>query len=216
MTAWGGDRLRLPPIHWRYLACALLLAAIVYAAGPVDTGRIQIDSAYYEGEPVPFKALEPGNRKSQLRVGPWLLGVRAADSKPRDRRRNLYVVFPGSQHRAPGWPDYDHNCVLSDLPATEEAVEWDVYWAVALDPTLHDDFRSEQELVLAAQSGFFPPDLLEFNDLPAEGFLRAQMKVRSLGDLSRFRRKDGTLPRLLITPAGYAIRGSSEPRPTEQ
>jgi len=77
---------------------------------------------------------------------------------------------------------------------------------------LHDDFRSEQELVMAAQSGFFPPDLLEFNDLPAEGFLRVQMKVRSLGDVARFRRKDGTLPRLLITPAGYAILGSSQPR----
>jgi len=204
--------LRLPPMHWKYMACGLLLAAIVYAAGPVDTGRIQIDSAYYEGEAVPFRVAEPGTRRSQLRVGPWLLGVRAEDSKPRDRRRNLYVVFPGSQHRAPGWPDYDHNCVLSDLPATEEPVEWDVYWAVVLDPTLHDDFRSEQELVLAAQSGFFPPDLLEFDDLPAEGFLRAQMQVRSLGDLVRFRRKDGTLPRLLITPAGYAIRGSSEPR----
>jgi len=207
--------LRLLPMHWKYMACGLLLAAIVYAAGP-DTGRIQIDSAYYQGEAVPFHAAEPGSQRSQLRVGPWLLGVRAEDSKPRDRRRNLYVVFPGSQHRAPGWPDYDHNCVLSDLPATEEPVEWDVYWAVVLDPNLHDDFRSEQELVMAAQSGFFPPDLLEFTDLPAEGFLRAQMQVRSLGDLARFRRKDGTLPRLLITPAGYAIRGSSQPRADER
>lgn len=197
------------------MASGLLLAAIVYAAGPVDSGRLQIDSAYYGGERVPFKVAEPSNRGAQLRVGPWLLGVRAADSKPRDRRRNLYVVFPGSQHRAPGWPDYDHNCVLSDLPATEEPVEWDVYWAVVLDPTLHDDFRSEQELVLAAQSEFVPPDLLEFNDLPAEGFLRVQMKVRSLDDLARFRRKDGTLPRLVITPAGYAVRGSSEPGSVE-
>jgi hypothetical protein len=192
----------------------LLLAAIVYAAGP-DTGRIQIDSAYYRGEAVRFKVVEASNHKAQLRVGPWLLGVRAADSKPRDRRRNLYLVFPGRQHHAAGWPDYDHNCVLSDLPATEEPVEWDVYWAVVLDPTLHEDFRSERELVLAAQSNFFSPDLLEFNDLPAEGFLRAQMKVRSLGDLARFRRKDGTLPRLLITSAGYAVRGSSEPRADE-
>lgn len=201
-------------MHWKYMACGLLLAALVYAAGP-DTGRIQIDSAYYQGEAVPFRVAESGNQRSQLRVGPWLLGVRAEDSKPRDRRRNLYVVFPGSQHRAPGWPDYDHNCVLSGLPATDEPVEWDVYWAVVLDPTLHDDFRSERELVLAAQSKFFPPDLLEFTDLPAEGFLRAQMQLHSLGDLARFRRKDGTLPRLLITPAGYAIRGSSEPRADE-
>ena len=210
MAAREEDRLRLPPIDWRYMACGLMLAAIVYAAG-VDSGRLQIDSAYYQGERVPFTA-EPGNRSAQLRVGPWLLGVRAADSKPRDQRRNLYVVFPGTQHRAPGWPDYDHNCVLSDVSATAEPVEWDVYWAVVLDPTLQEDFRSEQELVLAAQSSFVPPDLLEFNDLPAEGFLRAQMKVRSLGDLTRFRRKDGTLPRLLITPAGYAVRGSTEPR----
>jgi hypothetical protein len=212
MSAREEDRLRLPPLHWKYIACGLLLAAIVYAAGPVDSGRIQIDSAYYNGEPVPFKVVEPGSRKSQLHVGPWLLGVRAADPIPRDRRRNLYVVFPGSQHRAPGWSDYDHNCVLSDLPTTDEPVEWDVYWAVVLDPTLHEDFRSEQELVLAAQSGFLPPDLLEFNDIPSEGFLRTQMKVRSLSDLARFRRNDGTLPRLLITPAGYASRGSSEPR----
>lgn len=204
--------LRLPPTNWRYMACGLLLAAIVYAAGPVDSGRLQIDSAYYEGARVPFTVLEPGNRNAQLRVGPWLLGVRAADSTPRDRRRNLYVVFPGTLHRSPGWPDYDHNCVLSDLPATAEPVEWDVYWAVVLDPTLQEDYRSEQALVLADQSSFIPPDLLEFNDVPAAGFLRAQMKVRSLGDLARFRRKDGTLPRLLITPAGYAVRGSTEPR----
>jgi hypothetical protein len=203
--------LRLLPMHSRYMACGLL-AAITYAAGPADSGKIQIDSAYYGGEPVPFRALEPENPSSQLRVGPWLLGLRAADSKPHDRRLNLYLVFPGSEHRNPGWPDYDHNCVLSGLPATEEPVEWDVYWAVVLDPNLNGDFRSEQELVLAAQSGFSPPDLLEFTDLPAEGFLRAQMKVRSLADLARFRRKDGSLPRLLITSAGYAVRGSSEPR----
>lgn len=204
--------MRLPPMHWKYMASGLLMAAIVVAAGPVDTGRIQIDSAYYEGAAVPFRVAEPGNQRAQLHVGPWLLGVRTEDPVPRDRRRNLYVVFPGSQHRAPGWPDFDHNCVLSDLPPSDEPVEWDVYWAVVLDPTLHDDFRSEQQLVLAAQSSFFPPDLLEFSDLPAEGFMRAQMQVRSLTDLARFRRKDGTLPRLLITPAGYAVRGSSEPR----
>jgi len=204
--------LRLPPINWKYMACGLLLGAIVYAAGPIDAGHIQIDSAYYQDQAVPFHVVEQGSRWNQLRVGPWLMGVRAADSKPSDQRRNLYVVFPGNQHRAPGWPEYDHNCVLSGLPATDEPVEWDVFWAVVLDPTLHEEFRSERELVLAAQSGFFPPDLLEFNDLPAEGFLRAQMKVRSLGDLTPFRRKDGTLPRLLIAPAGYAVRGSSEPR----
>jgi len=204
--------LRLPPFDWKYMACGVLLVAIVYAAGPVDSGRLQVDSAYYEGERVPFSVQAPGNRSAQLRVGPWLLGVRAADSKPRDRRRNLYMVFPGTEHKAPAWPDYDHNCVLSDLPATTEPVEWDVYWAVVLDPTLQEDFRSEQDLVLGAQSSFVPPDLLEFNDIPAEGFLRAQMKVRSLADLESFRRKDGTLPRLLITPAGYAVRGSSEPR----
>lgn len=208
--------MRLPPINRKYMIWGLLLAAIVYAAGPIDSGRIQIDSAYYNGDPVPFKVVEAGSRRSQLRVGPWLMGVRAADSRPSDRRRNIYVVFPGTQHRAPGWSDYDHNCVLSDLPATEEPVEWDVYWAVVLDPNLHDDFRSEQELVLAAQSGFLPPDLLEFNDIPSEGFLRTQMKVRSLTDLARFRRNDGTLPRLFITPAGYAIRGSSAPASAAQ
>jgi hypothetical protein len=193
------------------MVCGLLLAGIVYAAAG-ETGRIQIDSAYYQGESVPFTLLEAASRRQQLRVGPWLLGVSAVDPKPRDRRLNLYVVLPGSQHRNPRWPDYDHNCVLSGLPVTEEPVEWDVFWAVVLDPDLHQDFRSEQELVLAAQSGFFPPDLLEFNDLPAEGFIRVQMKVRSLGDLMRFRRKDGTLPRLLIIPAGFAVRGSVESR----
>lgn len=212
MTARRRNFLRLPPTNWRYMACGLLLVAIVYAAGPVDSGRLQIDSAYHEGERVAFTVLEPGNRNAQLRVGPWLLGVRASDSTPRDRRRNLYVVFPGTLHRSPGWPDFDHNCVLSDLPASAEPVEWDVYWAVVLDPTLQEDFRSEQALVLADQSSFIPPDLLEFSDIPAAGFLRAQMKVRSLGDLARYRRKDGTLPRLLITPAGYAVRGSTEPR----
>ena len=204
--------MRLPQFNWKYMACGLLLAAIVYAAGPRETARIQIDSAYYKGETVPFKVVDTGSRRSQLHVGPWLLGVRAADSTPRDRRRNLYVVFPGSQHRAPGWGEYDHNCVLSDLPTSDEPVEWDVYWAVVLDPNLHEEFRSEQELVLAAQSGFLPPDLLEFTDVPSEGFLRSQMRIRSLTELARFRRKDGTLPRLLITPARYAVQGKAETR----
>ncbi len=193
------------------MVCYVLLAGIVCAAAPADSGRGRIDSAYYNGEPVSFTVVIPANRRAQLRVGPWQFGARVEDPKPRDRRRNVYVVVPGDEHRASGWPEYDLNCVVSGLPATDEPVEWDVYWAVALDPTLHEDFRSEQELIVAAQSSFFPPDLLEFDDIPADGFLRTQLKIRSLTDLARFRRKDGTLPRILILPAGFAIRATVEP-----
>jgi len=188
---------------------ALLCGGVLYAALAAPP-RLPIDSAYYDGEAVRLQ-LAPGRGGGRMmRVGPWHFGP-SIDSRPRDRRLNLYLVFPGTQHRAPGWSPYDHNCILSGLPEGEEAREWDVYWAIVLDPDLREDFRSERELLLAAQANFLPPDLLEFDDLPAEGFLRAQMKVDSLPELARFRHKDGTLPRILILPARFAVRASAEP-----
>lgn len=201
------------PGGWRWMALTALGAGILLALPPSDPVRSQLNAAYYSGQSVSFSiaAPEAGRGRKQLRVGPWALGTRVADSRPRDRRRNLYLVFPGRQYHAPdGWQDYDVSCILSAVPETDEPVEWDVYWAVILDPTLGNDFRDERDLILADQARFGPADLLEFDDLPGERFLQDVMKMDSLDDLARFRHKDGTLPRAVIVPAGFAIRASAK------
>ncbi len=180
-----------------------------------DGRRPQIDSAYYAGQQVNFTVVMPATSRRMARVGPWLYGVRLRDSRPSDRRRNLYLVFPGLQHRARGWGDYDHDCVLSGMPKTDEPAEWDVWWAIVLDPSLHDEFRGERELIEEAQGTFSPPDLMDFEDVPGQRFLRAGLKIDSVADLARFRHKDGTLPRVVIVPAGFAIRAIAQMPETE-
>ncbi len=166
----------------------------------------RVYSAYYEEAPVTLSLVAARGRERSFTFGPWLLGVRLSGGKGSDRRGNLYLVMPGVQHQAQGGEPWDHNAVLSALPPEQRVAEWDVFWAVVLDPALGRDLRSERDLLMAGQTGFVPGDLFEFDDLPADAFLRHHLHMTSLSDLAPYRRAGGRLPRLIILPAGYAIR----------
>ena len=141
--------------------------------------------------------------------GPWTLGPPLREDKPQDQRLNLYVVLPGVQYRSASYPQYDHNMVVNKL-TVDKAHDWDIYWCFALDPSLNDDFRSERDLLAAAQQDFHPPDLFDVEDVPAHDFLTEKLQIRTLAEMRQFRHKDGSLPRLLIVPAHIAVRASAE------
>jgi len=183
----------------------MLCAASLHAAGPAEA-HLRADRVYLDGATLAL-TLEGEQRGGRsLRVGPWDFGQRLSDSRPRDKRLNLYLVFPGQQHRAEGLEEFDHNCVINALPANGGAGEWDIYWVVVLDPKFDHDLRREQELLMAAQTRFRPADLFEFDDIPAAQFLRSSLNMETLEHLARFRDRQGTLPRVVIVPAGFAIR----------
>lgn len=151
----------------------------------------------------------PEDAAKPVTVGPWRLGARVGDAKPRDKRLNLYLVAPGTQYHLDGSEAYDHNAIVNALPEEGKSREYDVYWALVLDPGLKADFRNERDVILAAQATFVPGDLFEFDDVPTDFLLRTYLKIDSLEGFARFRRRDGTLPRLIIVPAGFAILASA-------
>jgi hypothetical protein len=118
------------------------------------------------------------------------------------------VVAPGSQHRVQGYEAYNHNDIVNYMPANASPVEWDVYWAVVLDPALEREFRSEDELLMATQKEFHPGESFRFDEIPAAGFLRDIVKIGSLEALDKYRRPSGNLPQVLILPADFAVRAS--------
>ena len=183
-----------------------ILAAIVSFAAPVQEGAKPL-SAYYETNSVQFTP-DTGPRHTAA-LGPWTLGRRLNEGKPLDKRLNLYVVIPGKQYHSPSNPEYDHNLVVNAL-THEKAREWDIFWCFVLDPTLTDDFRSEHDLLAAAQQSFFPADLFDVEDIPGHEVLREKTAIQSLPDLKRFRHKDRSLPRVLIVPAHLAVSATAE------
>lgn len=177
---------------------------------PASTLR-PADSVYFEGKLVRWSPTAPEKRQRLLRVGPWLIGPRTSD-KPRDGRLNLYVVAPGKQRHSERLPEFDHNLVINALPKQEGAeLEWDVYLAIVLDPKLQQDIRDERELILARQQSFTPGDLFEFGDIPGAAFLREFLKLEAVSDLEGFRRRDGSLPRLVLVPMRAMIKASAIP-----
>ena len=154
--------------------------------------------------------LEPGER--YLIVGPWNLGPRVS-SKPNDKRPNLYFVSPGTLHQVADHPEYSHTEILSATP--DEPKDFDIYWAVVLDPTLQEDFTSEKQLIVATQQTFIPPADFTFDQIPSAGFLREFAKIHTLAELNKYRRPDG-LPRVAIITAHMAVRISVEkPQPAQ-
>lgn len=174
-------------------------------------------AAYYDGQVVSFvpdvihyrftpRPLR--HRQRDLTIGPWYFGSLLVNRKPKDSRHNFYIVSPGTQYHRDGAEEYDHNDIISELPKDDKPIEWDIYWAIVLDPALHGDFHSERDLILAAQESFVPSDLMEFEDIPGEAFVRTFLHIDSVEGLTNYRRTDGTLPRLLIVPANSVILGS--------
>ncbi|HVZ16358.1 MAG TPA: hypothetical protein VG897_04525 [Terriglobales bacterium] len=183
---------------------------------PRHLPKLHLDEAYFNGELVTLHspAVEKGERV--LVVGPWNLGPKVS-SKPDDKRPNLYFVAPGTQHQVEGHPEYGHNEVLSLAP--DEPKDFDVYFAVVLDPSLQEDFTSERQLLVAAQQRFTPSEDFTFDQIPSAGFLKTMSKISSLDGLEKFRHKDGSLPKLAIITAHFAVRFSvekPEEKPAEQ
>ena len=184
-------------------------AAALVGALPAPVSR-PLEAVYLDGASV---RLEVAAGPKAVTVGPWRLGARVLGPKPLDKRLNLYLVAPGTQYHLDGAEDYDHNVIINALPEPGKSREYDVYWALVIDPHLDADFRSEQELIVTAQSGFAPGDLFEFDDIPARAFLRNYLQADVLSDLDKYRREDGTLPRVLLLPAGFAISAAAPAAP---
>lgn len=152
----------------------------------------------------------------EFELGPWRFGRRVNTakvgdpSKPHDKRLNLYIVLPGRQFSSADDPQFDHNLVINAKPAAEADSEFDVYYAVFLDPRHVTDVRRERDIILAAQTHFMPGDLFEFNDVPAAEMLRRQLQWNDMRDLRPYRRRDGALPRLLILPVNAVLRVRGE------
>lgn len=198
-----GVTMRTAPI-----TATLLCAGALCAAAPPP--RPAMATAYFNGQGVNVTFERPARGRT-LNFGPWQLGASTRNERPRDRRLNLYVVVPGTQYHADGWEGYDQNLIVNSVPESGEPVEWDVYWVLVIDPHLHQDLRSERELLLDAQDRFLPGDLFEFSDIPARAVLRDSLHIDSLSGLERFRQKDGSLPRILVLPAGGVARMKVEP-----
>jgi hypothetical protein len=191
--------------------CAVILAAAGFAAAASRRVAIKPYSVYHDGDDLLFTPVNAGSPKLAS-VGPWNLGERLGDEKPADKRLNLYVVVPGVQYRAPGKPEYDHNRVINKYTVDGKPRDWDVFWCFILDPNLRGDLRSERELFLAKHQTFIPADLFDIKDAPSHALMAERLGVKSMADLKRFRRKDGSLPRLLILPARLVVRATAEVR----
>ena len=118
--------------------------------------------------------------------------------KPLDKRLNLYLVLPGGQYRSPDHPQYDHNRVVNKYTVDGKPREWDIFYCLVLDPTLTADLRSERDLLVGAHQSFQPTRNFSVQDLPTRAVMAEKLSVTSLEGLARFRRKDGSLPRLLF------------------
>jgi len=191
-----------------------ILAATLGLAAPVQNPAKPL-IAYYESANV-LLAAEEGNSRQLASLGPWVFGPRLQEGKPLDKRFNLYVLIPGKQYRSPVSPEYDHTLIVNAL-THDNPREWDIFWCLALDPKLREDFHNEKDLILAAQQTFKPADLFDLEDIPARNVLADGFGVRTLADMRRYRHKDGSMPRLLILPARFAIRATVEttvPAPT--
>jgi len=201
----------LNPNIGRWQKAALLLAATALGfAGSASIAPVKPFIAYHNGGDIVFAPEHTGSRR-MASFGPWNLGERLLDDgKPVDKRLNLYIVAPGGQYRSPSRPEYDHNRVVNKYTADGKAHEWDIFWCFVLDPTLPPDLRSERELLLAKQQTFHPADLFDFNDVPAHAAMADKLGMATFADLKRFRRKDGSMPRLVIVPARLAVRATAE------
>ncbi|MBV8207592.1 MAG: hypothetical protein JO041_12430 [Acidobacteria bacterium] len=186
-------------------ACLAAVTAQSYmAAGPPR----QVRSAYFEGQLVPFEAQHETLITRSFSIGPWRFG-RREHTNPRDGRLNLYISAPGSQYAVDGAAAFSFNCIINAVPKPGSEVEWDVYWAVALDPALTEEIRGEQALLIDTQAEFAPAPDFTVEQAPGHELLRRYLRVATVDDLDKYRRKSGELPRVLIVPARIMLKASA-------
>jgi hypothetical protein len=186
---------------------ALVAAGLGFTAAALPP--VKPFTAYHDGSAIVFTPEVTGTRRL-ANFGPWSLGERLLESRPLDGRLNLYVVVPGTQYRSAAHPEYDHNRIVNKYTVDSKPREWDIFYCFVLDSRLQSDIRSESDLLVAAHQTFHPADLFELADMPASEMMEQKLGISSLSDLRKYRRKNGTLPRLLIVPAGLAVRATAE------
>jgi len=163
---------------------------------------------YHDGSRMLFTPQGTGTHRL-AKVGGWELGERLRNEKLREKRLNLYVVFPGGQYHSMLHRKYNHTLVINKYTVDGKPREWDVFWCLVLDPKLRSDLRSEHDLLEAAQQRFRPAKDFKIRRVPSHAAMAAELRVTGTNGLRRFRRKDGTLPRLLIIPAHVAVRATT-------
>ena len=198
------------------ITAALLCAALSFGATPsseldfAEAQQPRLNRAYFDGREIDFKPTHTRIPGREFKLGPWPVGARASGrSKPSDHSPNLYLVVPGSQFERTGNEAFNHNRILSSIPKGGGAWDWDVYWALVLDPTLAIDFHSERELLVAAQEPFMPPEDFTLDKSPAYVVFRDVLKIRTIAQLEKYRHNDGTLPAILIIPANVTVHGEA-------
>jgi hypothetical protein len=169
---------------------------------------------YHDGSRVLFTPGATGTHRI-AKFGPWGLGERLDDENLREERLNLYVVFPGGQYHSFRHRQYNHTLVINQYTVNGKPRGWDVFWCLVLDPRLHNDLRSEHDLLVAANQRFRPANDLKIQRIPAHAVMAEELNVTSVDDLRRFRAKDGSLPRVLIVPAHLAVKATTTKRAGE-
>lgn len=164
---------------------------------------------YFDDRPVQLVFARTPHAQAAFKFGPWELDAHVSHENPKDPRPNLYIVAPGDQYTSEQAPAFDHTEIISTIPVKAEPREWDVYWAIVLDPALHEMFHSERQLLLATQDGFNIAADFNLDRVPSIAFLRDFLHMQSVDDLARFRRPDGTLPRVVIVPARLSIKATA-------
>lgn len=194
----------------RALVTVVLLSAVLASSASAPE-PVKPFSVFHDGAEVSFVPESPGSGQP-VSLGPWTLGYPLPEAKPLDKRLNLYVVVPGKQYHSAVHPEYDHTLIINTL-TEDKPREWDVYWCFVLDPSFQTDFLNEHDLLVAAQERFHPADLFDVEDMPGRVLMAEKMDVRSLPELRRSRRRDGSLPRILIVPARLALRATAAAPP---
>jgi hypothetical protein len=197
----------LDPRHLRAMAKLGIVAAAVTLSGSArQQGKPLV--VYHDGSHILFTP-QVTDTGSMAKFGPWDLGERLNDERLREKRLNLYVVFPGGQYRSLLHGRYNHTLVINKYAVDGKPREWDVFWCLVLDPSLRNDLRSEGELLVAANQKFRAASDFKIRRIPAHAVMAEKLNVTSVDDLRRFRAKDGSLPRVLIVPAHLAVRATT-------
>lgn len=193
------------------ITCALLCAVMTVGGGAAlavgknsEASQESSRQVLFDGRPVELKVTS-ARRSAVLAIGPWDL-PHAVREKPDDHDPNLYIVAPGTQYTDNEDPVYDHTEIINTIPVKHGPRAWDIYWAIVLDPSLKEDLRTEQQLLLNTQQEFSPDEHFDFEQVPGAAFLRDFFEINSVDGLDRFRRSDGMLPRLIIVPSGFSVK----------
>src|SRR5215471_15150502 len=103
----------------RWMQCGFAACAVIALGAPGGAPRETAKpfAVYHDGATFLFAPEGTGTHR-WAKIGPWNLGERLppTEEKLLEKRLNLYVVIPGSQHHSADHPEYDHNLVVNKFP----------------------------------------------------------------------------------------------------